>query len=118
MSMLNTLSANFSVMLEDWGEEITLTHNVSTELNTDTGKYTTITTTATLQGICSKVESKEVALNPNKYKITDTKIRYKKSDTDIVLIEDDTITYNSSIYAVISIKLICGIWEAIIRRVK
>lgn len=118
MSVLGLLSADFSIMLEDWGEEITIIHNLSTQLDPSTGEYITTIATATLQGVISKIEKTEITMNPIKYQVTDIKIRYRKVDTTIFLIIDDIITYNSNSYKVLSTNLIKGIWEAIIRRVE
>ena len=115
MSLVDQLAVDFDIFLEDWGEDITITHISAEALNVETGEYVTISTDTDLEAIINPITKQEISMNPNFFKISDITIYYKKEELESIDLAD-TISYNSNSYKILRIMEMKKIYKLICRK--
>lgn len=116
MSMLNQLAEDFDLFLEDWAEEIVITHITSQSLNVNSGNYTNVTQTSTVNAIINTISKKDILFNPSKYLSSDLAIFCKIEDCETEPKIGEKITYNSINYIILETQLLKEVIKMIVRK--
>jgi len=115
MSLVDQLEEDFDIFLEDWGEDVVITHITAEALNVETGEYVAVTTDTGVEAIINPITKQEISVNPNYFKTTDITVYYKKEDFAGIDITD-AITYNSLEYKILTIIEMKKIYKLICRK--
>ena len=96
------LSADWQSVLDDLGEEITLTHKTGQTLNTTTGAFVEVNESQTIDAVLSELVKSDFELNPSKFGRGGRVFRLRDADLTVSAIAiDDEIIYDGDTFRIV-----------------
>lgn len=101
MTLLANIDTDFSFVLADFGETITLAHKTIQTLNMTTGQFATTEQSQALSAVVSELETRDREIVPDSMRVDARVFRFRVSDLSVSVANGDTVTYGSQNFKII-----------------